>query len=96
MPKTKISDALSQAFSMLKDRGINSLVVYTHPPIKEYSSRDKYIITSCGQIINDDDIPDECEVVYAIINEDYTWTLFEEDPVNTSKFFAMIFEKNNQ
>ena len=96
MSKTKISDSLSQAFSMLKDRGINCLVVYTHPPIKEYSSRDKYIITSCGQIINEDDIPDDCEVVYAIINEDYTWTLFEEDPVNTSKFFSMIFEKNNQ
>ena len=96
MSKTKTSESLSRALSMLRDRGIRCVGIYKRPPIKGYSAHEKYIITSYGQIISNDDIPEDCEVIYAIIADDKTYSFMREDPASTSKFFAMVFEKKER
>lgn len=93
---TSINSILANASSMLSDRGIKVIGKFLYCNISGRTT-EKHLICARNQIVEIDDIPENCEVVYVACNngtdtEEYSY----DSPVFCDWFYAMIFEKRER
>lgn len=97
-PKTRRtkSAALIEAFNMLIDRGINPVWISHYCSISGRTT-ESHIMCALNQIVEKDDIPENCEVVYAAYYDgNHIERYSYEDPILCDAFYAMIFEKRHR
>lgn len=87
---------LKEAVEVLESRGLKVLWIQTYSPI--YGRyREQYLRLWNNQIVNDDDLPDSCEVVYVYKNYKNIEMASYDDPVNCCREFTpLIFVKRKR
>lgn len=92
-----MGETLYNALSMLNIRGIKTIGINRWSCIVGRTS-EKHIVCYPNQIVEFDDIPSNCEVIYMgfDINSDIPKVLSYEDPVDCDIFYAIIYEKRNR
>lgn len=92
-----IGDTLSNALKMLASRSIKTVGVNRWSCIVGRTS-ERHIICQPNQIVNIDDIPSDCEVIYMgfDFDSDTPREISYQDPVFCDIFYALVYEKRKR
>lgn len=88
---------IKEAITMLESRGIRIYSCYSFCYFIRGRLSEHNLILHTNQIINKDDIPETCEVVYYYIDLDNKEVVSHDDPVYyRQRFIPIIFVKKNR